>query len=367
MNSAPIQRLSPTTVELGGRTLIAFAGCDYLGLAHHPDVIRALTDTARRCGISTAASRQTTGNTPFHEQLEADLARFLGLPAAILLIDGYTANLAALQAIAAERATAIIDARAHQSLFDAAHAAGMRTVAYSHADAAPASSALRSHRPGSAVVLTDGIFAADGALAPVAGLAAAAQATDAILPLDDCHGLGTLGPDGRGTAAHAGISSDTSGQFIITGTLAKALGCYGGFVAGPEWVCELIRRRSSVYQTTTPTPPALAAAARESLAILSREPDRLARLQHNAQHLSAGLRAAGVSLIDTPAPIFAFTLRPPELMAALHDALLEAGFLAPLLSYPQGPADRYFRLTVTSEHTQEQIDDLLASLVRLLP
>jgi 8-amino-7-oxononanoate synthase len=372
-----IERLSPATITLDGRQLIAFAGCNYLGLAQHPAVLQAMSDGAARWGLSAAAARQTTGNASVYEELELALARLVGTPEAVLVPDGYTANLAAAQALRPTLRHALLDARAHRSLCDAAHAAELACATYPHRDASAAGDIARgiSSDPGSIAVFTDGIFAADGAVAPLDELVASLPA-DTLLIVDDCHGVGIMGSAGHGTAAALLGSSPrtTRCEIIITGTLAKALGCSGGFVAGEPWMCEAVRR-GSIYTTTTPPSPALAAAALEAISILNREPERLARLRERTTQLEAGLRSAGLNLHsaglklpDAPPrpPIFAFTLRPPEVMDAVRDALLESGYLAPILSYPQGPAERYFRLSVSSEHTPGQIDGLVESLVRHL-
>lgn len=369
MSGLPIQRLSPTTVTIDGRKLIAFAGCNYLGLSQHPEVTQAMVEAAGAFGVSTAAARQTTGNTVLHDEMERTIASFLGLDDAVLTIDGYAANVAVAQALAPERSTAILDARAHRSLQQAATGAPMKALEYEHLNAHSAAAQLNAQPPGSAIVMTDGIFAADGALAPADQLLKIAADADAILLIDDCHSIGTLGPAGKGSAAAAGVNGSSSSHgdsLVVTGTFAKGLGCYGGFAAGPQWICELIRRRSSIYQTTTPVPPCLIAAALKALQILEREPRRLERLRSNTTLMRNGLQRAGLPLIETPAPIFSFTLRPAELMNALHDALLHAGFLAPILAYPQGPASQYFRLSVTSEHSDQQIEAFLEALTRIL-
>lgn len=359
----PIEHATSTTATIGGRRLIAFAGCNYLGLAQHPAVIRAMQDTAAEFGISTAAARHTTGSTVIHQELEAEIARLVRMEAAVLLPDGFTANLALAQALSTERGVAVIDARAHRSLFDAAAGAGLQTRVYGHLDAAEAGVLLANERREVALVMTDGVFAADGAVAPVDELVRVARAVDGMVVIDDCHGVGVLGEGGRGTLEHLGVSGD---GVIMTGTLAKGLGCGGGFIAGPEWVCDLVRQRQTVYQTTTPIATPIAAAGIAAIRTLASEPSRLVRLRENTLRMRDGLRRAGIVLVETPAPIFAFMLRPPELMNAVSDALFEAGFLAPVLSYPQGPAERYFRLSVNCDHDRGQIDGLTGAFGGLL-
>lgn len=358
MTAPPVQAATTATIELDGRTVVSFGGCNYLGLAQHPGVLAAAADAAGRFGLSTSASRETTGNTRVHAELERRVTAFCGHPAGLLVPDGYTANIAAFQALARLGfREAVVDERSHASLRDAAAAAGVRVRTHAHLDAADAGRALNAcEEP--AVLATDSVFSADGAIAPVAGLLDALRPGDLLL-LDDCHGLGVLGRDGRGTPDHLGLTSE---RLIVTVTLAKGLGCAGGLLMGRPEVVETARRHATAYICTTPCSPALAGAACAALEILTREPDRLERLRRNTATLRAGLADRfGVDPLH-PVPIVAFTAGSPEDMRALHRAALDEGCLAPLVSYPGGPAPAYFRLSVTSEHT----DDQIGRLTRLL-
>lgn len=372
-----VSQASPTSVVIGGRSLLSFGGCNYLGLAHHPSVHAAMLDALSQFGLSTSASRETTGNTVAHDQLEAALVRFLGLPAAVVVPDGYTANLAIAQALAPTHQVALIDSRSHKSIREAIACAGMTLVEFDHLDAGHAAEQLESirrnppvqrgffgQRPGVAL-FTDGVFTADGSVAPVPDLLAALPEIGATLVVDDCHGLCVLGPKGQGTLSHHAVSDP---RIVLTSTLAKGLGCHGGVVAGPAAICDLVRTKASAYICTTPASPAIAAAATEALAVISREPARIARLRRNATLLSSSLRHLGLEAPETPAPIFAFTLESEQRMRRLHADLLADGILAPLISYPGGPAPCYFRLSISSEHTPEHIAQLSDALsARLAP
>jgi 8-amino-7-oxononanoate synthase len=364
-----IERQTATTVTLEGRTFTIFAGCNYLGLAQHPAVIAALVEAAGRFGLSTGASRETTGNTVVHDQLERAIAKLVGKPDAVLLLDGFTANIAAAQVLSIGGPRFIIDERAHRSLKDACAATGRTVDLFQHRSAAAAAQ-VAAATPQQPVIATDSVFAADGAVAPLSDLLSASPR--GLVLLDDCHGLGVLGPAGRGGLAHAqanGLTAYDSERVIITGTLAKALGCHGGFVAGTIQFCTAVRQQASIYRTTTPQPPAIAAAALEAITVLQREPERLERLRRNTAHLQEGLIRLGLVLIETASPIFAFTLPTQgqnDRMTLLEAALRDDGIIAPVLTYPDGPSARYFRLAVTSEHTEEQIQHLLKSLANRL-
>ncbi|VAX36197.1 hypothetical protein MNBD_PLANCTO03-2286, partial [hydrothermal vent metagenome] len=251
MPATPITACDATTVTLpDGRVVLAFGGCNYLGLANHPRVLRAVIEATTRYGLSTTASRETTGNAEPHEALERELAAFLGVERTLLVPDGYLANIAACQgAQAAGCRHAVLDSRAHASMKDAAIAAGLRVSCFDHADADSLAGVLEALRKAggrdahptemnsggdghptgaSAVVMTDGVFTVDGEPAPLAALLQTLGPGDRLL-IDDCHGLCVLGSGGRGSLAHANL---TDRRVIITSSLAKGLGCAGGIVAG---------------------------------------------------------------------------------------------------------------------------------------
>jgi len=339
-----------------------FAGCDYLGLSRNPDARAAAVAALRDHALSTTASRTTSGDTPPHRELEHELGDFMGKPA-VLLPDGYTANIAACEALAAlpDPPTALVDDRAHPSLLVAARAAGLPVRTFAHAD--PDDAARR--RPlGPVAVLTDGVFTAHGALAPAAEFLADLDAGDHLL-LDDCHAFGVLGPEGRGTADHLGLDDP---RIIVTSTLKKALAAGGGFVAGPAEIVDLVRTRATAYICTTPAAPALIAAARANLAHLrAHAGDLLPRLHANAARLHAGLSGLGLVAPQPHAattPIAAFDLGRRN--DRVNVALCAAGFTLPLMSYPGGPSASYFRASVSAAHTPENIDALLETLGRSL-
>lgn len=351
MTAPPIESCSAGVSRIGGRDVVTFGGCNYLGLAQHPDVVRAAAEAMGRYGLSASASRETTGNRDVHDRLERALATFCGLPGGVVLPDGYTANLAALQGLAALGVReAVADERAHASLTDAARLAGMSVRTYAHGDAVDARRALRSC-VGSASVLTDSVFAADGAVAPAAALLDAIG-DDHWLVLDDCHGLAVVGDRGRGTAAWRGLVSD---RLVVTSTLAKGLGCGGGVVFGDARFIGAVRAGSTAYVCTTPASPALAAAALEAVGVLERDTSLVGRLRDNVRLMHDALGTADDRARADGIPIFAFVRGDAGEMRALHDAAWEAGVWLPLVAYPGGPGSLYFRLSVTAAHTGEQI------------
>lgn len=352
-----------TRITLHGKQVVSFGGCNYLGLSHHPDVLAAMARGLAQFGISTTASRETTGNTTVHDRLEDTIREFLGVESVVVVPDGYTANLAAAQAIAGTHRVAVVDERCHRSIREALACAGIAVREFRHLDAAHARELL-SEMSGLASLWTDGVFASDGSVAPVAELGAACGEFGAMLVVDDCHGLMTLGRGGRGTLSSAGMEDYPDA--VITSTLAKGVGCHGGFVAGTNMVGDMVRDRATAYMCTTPVSPAIAAAAIEAFEVVKREPERVDRLSANARRLLAGLREAGVRVQDCGAPVFAFTLATERDMKRTHEEVLANGFLAPLIRYPDGPAPVYFRVSVTASHTKDEIDGFCAVLARVL-
>jgi len=365
MPAPAFQASDATTVTLAdGRVVVSFGGCNYLGLASHPAVVNAVRSALELFGLSATASRETTGNATPHEALERELADFLNVERALLVPDGYIANIAACQGLAGlEVSVALIDERGHASLADAARTAGLRIVRYDHACPESVARALRTARPSNAVVMTDGVFTADGEIAPIADLLSELGADDWLL-VDDCHGLGTVGRGGRGSVAEARLDDP---RVVVTSSLAKGLGGAGGIVAGSgSFVTHC--HRSSGYICTTPIAPALAEGTRAALRVLRAEPGLLDTLHANAVRLRSGLRRLGLisDTDDRATPLAAFTIGDTPTMERLASGLLHDGYRVPLIRYPGGPAEAYFRLSVNAEHTGGQIDGLLDAFERRL-
>ncbi len=349
--------ITPARTPALTKGLVSFGGCDYLGLSKRPEVIEALRTHALEHGVSSSASRTTTGNRPPHDSLERTIANFVRTDAAILLPEGYMANLALCQSLVRTHPIALIDERAHSSVHNAAFAADMKVQTFSHMDPSAARVLIESHREPVAI-MTDGVFTADGSVAPSHALLMALRPTDRLV-LDDCHALGVLGAQGRGSCEHWKMDDP---RIIVTSTLAKGLGCYGGFVAGTRDLVESISSYSSAYICTTPIPPAVACASERALQLVLEEPSLIARLAERSEQLIGGLVRLGFTQPRTTAtPIAAIALEDSR-MDALAARLAERGLDVPLIRYPGGPAPRYFRVSVSANHTAGQIDNLLACL-----
>jgi len=345
--SEPLEQVGRVHVRYRGRKLIYFGGCDYYRLASDAKLKKVVTRSLEKHGLNVAASRVTTGNHDIYEQLEAALGVFFQVEAALVTSTGYTANLAIAQALAGEFSHVVIDESAHPSLKDAAQFFDCPIIAYKHRDAKAAAMAIaRSGEFARIALLTDGVFAHDGSLAPVPELMRALPG-DATLLLDDAHGAGVLGKNGRGTTEHFGVRDK---RIVRSITLSKAFGSFGGAVLGSKQICRKVVSRSRLFAGSTPPPLPLAQAAVHGLANVQGDENLRARLKRNTD------------LIDREFPIMAVEPKSASQTSNLKRDLLKAGIFPTLIRYPGGPASGYFRFAISSEHTPEQMNGLLAVL-----
>lgn len=353
-----LQQLKRTYVRRNGRTLTCFSGCDYFRLASHPKVLQAVNDGLKLHGLNVAASRLTTGNHALYPKLENNLARFFGSPAALLTSSGYVTNLVVAQSLAGHFSHALVDERAHVALQDAALFLNCPALRFTHRDVDHFAATLQRCGPGARpVVLTDGMFSHDGSIAPLRGYLKLLP-RDGLLVVDDAHGAGTLGKTGKGTIEMERVSRDRVVQSI---TLSKALGVYGGAI-----LCSKALRvkfaASRMFVGSTPLPLPLAFAVGQSLQILRRDKTLRRRLEMNSTFIKSALRQAGFALPDAPGPIVPLHFEDLKQIARVRRALLAAKILPPLIHYPGSPANGYFRLVISSEHTQRQLENLVRTL-----
>lgn len=352
------------TVEIDGVELLAFHGCGYLGLGHEDAVIDGARAALERYGASSLASRRTSGHLDLHERLESRLAEFLGTESALVLEDGFLADLAVVQALAARgHEVALLDADAHPSITSAAKLAGLESYDYGAGDVNRAVALLDRFGDRRPLVLTDGVFGMHGRLAPVPDLLRH-MPEGGLLVLDDCHGVGVLGDTGRGTVEAFGAPMD---QVVLTTSLAKALGAAGGVVAGPADAVEAVRRGAETYVTTTGLAPASAGAALAAVDLLAAQPERLERLRANTGQLHRTARRVGVRSTGTFLPILRIPFDDYEQARGLSAALHVEGIFGPAMRYPGAPSGGIVRLAVTSEHTAHDLRRLEDALVSHLP
>ena len=355
----PLQFVGLNQVRLGRRTLVHFSGCDYFRLARDPRVAQAVVSTLKTAGLNVAASRRTTGNHPIYALLETELAKFFAAETAVVLPDGYFAPIAATQALAGEFTHAFVDELAHGALLDAAKMLACPVKQFKHRDPGDLAKQItkcgRGSRP---IVLTDGMFAHDGSVAPLREYLKILPVRGWLL-VDDAHGAGILGATGEGSLEHAGVSHQ---RIIQCATLSKAFGVYGGVVLGSRALREKILTRSRAFAGSTPLPPPLAGAALAALRIVMREPTRRHRLFKNVSYVRAQLRAAGWNILETPGPIVRLPTLNETAIAELTSRLLAAGIYPPFIKYGPASAQGFFRFVISSEHTKAQLDKVVAVL-----
>ncbi|GAA4856497.1 8-amino-7-oxononanoate synthase [Luteimonas vadosa] len=347
----------------GSRWVLDFCGNDYLGLSQQFAVVNALQDTAAREGVGGIASHLVCGHHAAHAALESELAEWLGYERAVLLGSGFAANLAVVQSLLGEDDLCVQDRLNHASLVDAARLAGCRLRRYPHADAEGALRQLKSMPGGAALLATDGVFSMDGDLAPLRKLAIAARLQGALLYVDDAHGVGVHGPQGRGTVAAAGLSSaDVPLQMV---TLGKALGGHGAAVVGDAaWIDHLVET-ARPYLYTTALPPAQAAASLAAVRLARREDWRRDKLAGLVARFREGAGRHGLDLMASSTPIQPLLCGSNARALAMALALEQAGFWVAAIRPPTVPEGRArLRITLGALHEPIQVDALVEALAR---
>ncbi len=358
-------------VVVDGRELVSFASNDYLGLANHPDVVAAARDGAVRWGAGAGASHLICGHTAPHAALETELAAFARPCAgarALTFSSGYLANLAILTALAGRGDAIFADRLNHACLNDGALLSRAEFVRYPHADVAALARGLATSRAKRKLIATDAVFSMDGDLAPLPALCALAEDFDAWLVVDDAHGFGVLGAGanaGRGTLAHFGLASE---RIVYMGTLGKAAGVAGAFVAAHPAVIETLVQIARPYIFTTAGPPLAAEALRASLRILRDDTARRAHLFALIARFRSRLSGGPWTLLDSSTPIQPLMVGGNAAAVELADALWRRGFWVPAIRPPTVPkGTARLRITLTASHTRSDVDALADALADLAP
>ncbi|MDG1579821.1 8-amino-7-oxononanoate synthase [Pseudomonas sp. GOM6] len=352
-------------VRVDGRELLAFCSNDYLGLANHPEVIRALQQGAEKWGVGGGASHLVIGHSTPHHELEEALAEFTGRPRALLFSTGYMANLAAVTALVGQGDSVLEDRLNHASLLDAGLLSGARFSRYLHNDAVSLASRLEK-ATGNALVVTDGVFSMDGDLADLPALCAEARSKDAWVMVDDAHGFGPLGATGGGIVEHFGLGLED--VQVLVGTLGKAFGTAGAFVAGSEELIETLIQFARPYIYTTSQPPAVACATLKSLELLRAEGWRREHLNRLITRFRAGAAEIGLRLMDSPTPIQPILVGDSERALKLSALLKDRGLLVGAIRPPTVPAgSARLRVTFSASHTEAQLEQLLEALAECWP
>jgi 8-amino-7-oxononanoate synthase len=353
---------SPQGVEVhvDGEPLLSFCSNDYLGLANDARVLTAFKLGAERYGVGSGASHLVSGHSSAHHALEEELAAFVGAPRALLFSTGYMANLGIASALLGRGDTACEDKLNHASLIDAVRLSGASVKRYRHFDMVRLAELL-SKAQGEKLILTDGVFSMDGDVAPLPALLEMTHAHDAWLLVDDAHALGVLGEGGRGTFEHFGCRLEPA--VILLGTLGKAFGTFGAFVAGDDDLIEYLIQSARSYIYTTALPPAVAEATRASLRIVQEEGWRRSVLKERITQFRNGASQLGLRLLDSQTPIQPLILGDADTAMAASEALRRRGLLVPAIRPPTVPAGgARLRISFCALHSPQHVERLLEAL-----
>jgi glycine C-acetyltransferase len=341
-------------IVLDGRAVLNFSSNNYLGLATHPALKKAAQDAIERYGCGSAASRLISGNTALYDELEAKIARLKSAPAALVFNSGYQANAGILPALAGAGDVIFSDALNHASLIDGCRLARAETIVYPHGDVPFLEDALKkAPARGRKLIVTETIFSMDGDEAPLAEIVELAERHGAMVMVDEAHATGVYGPNGAGVAAQLGVADRIA---IQMGTLGKALGGFGAYVACAEPLRELLVNRCRSFIFTTALPPPVLAAASAAVDILYAEPQRRLALWHNVRALREGLRALGFTIGASESQIMPIIIGGAEKCMALSARLLEKGVFVQGIRPPTvAEGTSRLRITAMATHTHEQL------------
>ena len=348
---------------IDGREVITLSSNNYLGLTTHPHLKEAAIAAVERYGAGSGAVRTIAGTMSLHEELESRLAGFKRVEAVLTFQSGFTCNTGVIPILAPEGATIVSDALNHASIIDGIRLAKAERKIFPHADMDALRTTLRDIRAADAtrtiLVITDGVFSMDGDIARLPEIAAAAEEAEAIVFVDDAHASGVLGRNGRGSVDHFDLHGRVQVQ---VGTLSKAIGVLGGYVAGPSNLRQVLEHRARPFLFSTSHPPAVAAACLAAIDVLEREPQLIERLWDNARYFKAGLQRLGFDTGASETPITPVIVGAGALAHRLSDRLFEEGVFAMGIGFPTVPEEKSrVRTIVTAEHTREELDTCLAA------
>ena len=358
---------APTgTVNLDGRDVVLLGSNNYLGLSTHPKVIDAAIEATQTFGTGASGSRLISGNSELYTTLEANLAKTKHTEAALVFSSGYAANTSVIPVLAGEGDLILSDALNHASIIDGCRLSRATKKVYRHCDVEHLKTLLsESTAFRRRLIVTDGVFSMDGDIAPLPDIYEVAKHYEAMLLVDDAHGFGVLGKDGSGTVAHFGLEGT---DIIRMGTLSKAVGALGGYIAGSRVLIQLLINKARAFIFTTGLPPATLAAANAALDVIRSSPELRQRLFSHAKYLKTALIDLGYTLLPSETQILPVVLGSPQRATSVADTLLAEGVFAPAIRPPAVPPDTSrLRLTVMATHTEAEVQQAIAGFAAVLP
>jgi 8-amino-7-oxononanoate synthase len=362
----PVDGPQDARVAVDGRSVLSLCSNNYLGLANHPEVIEAAVAAARQYGVGSGASRLISGSMRQHHELEARLAAFKDTEAALLFTSGYHANLGVIPALIDDGDAVFSDALNHASLIDGCRLSRASVHVYPHCDAAGLEERLRAVPARRRLIVTDSVFSMDGDSAPLVAICDLAERYDAMVMVDEAHATGVIGERGAGLVEALGLEDRVTVQM---GTLGKALGGFGAYVAGSRELIDFLINRARTFIFTTALPPAVVAAAGAALTIVEREPERRMAVRRNGERLRSGLRGLGYDVPgDADSHIVPVMVGDAATTMALSASLLAHGVFAHGIRPPTVPlGTARIRATVMATHTDADIDEAVGAFAALRP
>lgn len=350
-------------VTVGGKNFLMLASNSYLGLTDEPRVLRAASEAALRFGAGSGGSRLTTGSLPLHDDLEKAISAFKGTEATLLFDTGYMANVGILSALGTKDATIFSDELNHASIIDGCRLSRARVVVYRHADMADLEAKIKAARPGFGVIVTDAVFSMDGDVAPLPDIMALAKKYGLLSMTDEAHATGVIGKTGRGVVEYFGLKEQPD---VMMGTLSKSLASEGGFVSGRALLIEYLKNTARSFIFSTSQSPANLAAAREALAIVEKEPERVARLQENTRVFIAALRENGVHAKSDSA-IVPIVIGDERRATEAAKRLYDDGIFLSAIRYPTvAKGSARLRAAIMATHTKSELREAAAKIAAVV-
>jgi glycine C-acetyltransferase len=359
-----LEREQRARTRFDGRDVVNLASNNYLGLAAHPRLKEAASKAAAELGAGSGAVRTIAGTMSMHLELERRFAEFKGAESALMFQAGFTANSGTVAAILTKEDVIVSDELNHASIIDGARLSRAQIKVFPHKDVDAAAALLAESTDAKRkLLITDGVFSMDGDIAPLPGLVEVAENAGAIMMIDDAHASGVLGATGRGTVEHFGLDGRVD---IQVGTLSKAIGVLGGFIAGPEHLIEWLVNRGRPFLFSTSAPPAVVAACTAALDVLRDEPERLTRLWERTRFFKRGLAELGFDIGISETPITPVIAGDETKAVELSRGLWDEGVFTPAVVFPTvGRGKARVRTIVTADHTEDDLGDALAAFERV--
>ena len=360
-----VENAQDTHIKIEGKTYLSFCSNNYLGLASHPSVVAAVKDAVELYGWGAGASRLVSGNMTLHETLENEISKFKKKDAAIVFPTGYMANLGVITSLVTNGDLVICDKLNHASIIDGCRLSGADFRVYAHCNMEKLENILKkSAKYNCKLIVTDSVFSMDGDLAPLPDLVKIAAKYNAMLMVDEAHGTGVLGENGRGVVEHYDLGNEV---YVVMGTLSKAIGSLGGYVSGDIDLISYLRNKARTFMYTTALPPAVCAASIAGIKLIQEDPSMRVSLWNNVRLIKDKLNSLNINTISSESQIIPILIGDAKKAVKVSKLLYDKGILIPAIRPPTVPANSSrLRMTVMSSHTKQDLERLSQTLSDVL-